>query len=649
MLKNISVKLQLLVVPIIVIIAFVSLYILVLSDLGRLDDKAYKASQANKMIKNMLEARIAEKNFTRRKDPSYVRQLNQLLQTNITLSEELEIRFSQKENKDLVLQAKAYYSEYLNAFKKYQTIREKSLQAEADLIKQARHVEDIALRARGIQKEQRNTLIADKAELDVIVSKIEKASLTNRIIKQLSEIRIAEKNYIRRKDAKYLQLIEQKIEVIHDITDTLKADFKNIQNKKMMDEINASLKQYKKTFQDFSSFREKSFELSANMKKDARGAKELTLKIRADQKAERETIKKSFKNTLLILFLFASVFIVFISLYISYNILNNIKTINSAAKDLASGSGDLTKRINIDGNNEIANVASNINIFIKKVQDAISESINVSAEANSISNELSATSLEIGKRVEDESLLVKDVNTNAIQSLQDSEFVNNAVSKMQTISEQSFIELKATIKEINSLISTVKDSSVKEVELSKKMEDLRNSTNSIKSILELIGDIAEQTNLLSLNAAIEAARAGEHGRGFSVVADEVRKLAGRTQQSLEEINATINAVTHAVDEASDNMQENAKEVAQAAGKAGNVEQSIDTVMSSIEETRVMTEQSSQAVEKLKKGITNISEKMQELNDVSNSNTRSVEEIASAAEHQNNIIDKLNDQLSSFKI
>lgn len=346
--------------------------------------------------------------------------------------------------------------------------------------------------------------------------------------------------------------------------------------------------------------------------------------------------------SLIVLFIGLALFI------IRKTITNPLNTLISRADNLSSGDGDLTRKLAIDGNDEIAEASASINRFIEKVRILISEAKNLSNENSSISHELSSTSLEVGKAVETSMQIVGNT-TNKATSLKNEmkESIGEAKEGKEGLLKANHYLHEANVA-ILSLTKDIQQSAATEIELAHKIQQLSHDAEQVKEVLVVIGDIADQTNLLALNAAIEAARAGEHGRGFAVVADEVRKLAERTQKSLQEINATINVIVQAIVDSSDSMSANSKKVESLAVTASDVEGKINNMFQVMDSATKVSDKTVENYLHTSKDIESMIEGVGKINDISSQNARSVEEIASAAEHLSRMTETLNLKLSEFR-
>ncbi|WP_103594102.1 methyl-accepting chemotaxis protein [Campylobacter concisus] len=335
-------------------------------------------------------------------------------------------------------------------------------------------------------------------------------------------------------------------------------------------------------------------------------------------------------------------------LYSKFSITKPLNELILRATNLSSGDGDLTRKLEVVGKDEIAKASEAINKFIEKVRVLIAQAKDISNENSSIANELSSTSVQTGRGVENSSKIVQSAGKDCaeIQSyMKDSiEVAKGGKDDLQ----KALTYVDETLNTISNLSSEIAQTSDIENQMAGKIEQLSRDAEQVKSVLVVINDIADQTNLLALNAAIEAARAGEHGRGFAVVADEVRKLAERTQKSLTEINATINVIVQAINESSEQMSINSKQISELTGVANNAQNTIRDMSDIMRSAIGLSDKTIEDYIKTGKDIDDIVKSMEGISQISSQSTRSVEEIASAAEHLNKMTDTLNAKLGEFR-
>lgn len=265
----------------------------------------------------------------------------------------------------------------------------------------------------------------------------------------------------------------------------------------------------------------------------------------------------------------------------AHRMVTPIKNMADNLNDIAKGEGDLTKRLTVTGEDEIAQLGRSFNLFVDKLQTIIGDVAHATAKvktaANAIHDQTKVMSRQLISHnnetdqvvtaITEMSATASEVAQNTTQVAEATHAATGDVANAQRCVDASLEEISALMAQINNAASNI--------------QSLSEQSKKINSVLSVIGGIAEQTNLLALNAAIEAARAGEQGRGFAVVADEVRSLASRTQSSTLEINEMLSELHKLVSLAVKTMEESQQSCIRSVDSSRAISESLGSVTSAV--------------------------------------------------------------------
>jgi methyl-accepting chemotaxis protein len=285
-----------------------------------------------------------------------------------------------------------------------------------------------------------------------------------------------------------------------------------------------------------------------------------------------------------------------VGVVLSNTFLRPLQQIKNNLDDIAAGEGDLTRRLPINGDDELGQLAGSFNRFVEKIHGLVRQIVDMTGQLTELVGQVSAQAQRSEEAMERQrhetdqvATAINEMSAAAHEVAQSAQGAAEAAQKTDTEGQAAKLVVDGSITRIHTLVDDIRGSGV-------SLDNLQKDVASIVSVLDVIRSIAEQTNLLALNAAIEAARAGEAGRGFAVVADEVRALASRTQQSTQEIQGMIDRLQKGTEDAVTSMRRSSDAGDVTSEQANKAGQSLDAIAQLIATINAMNAQIASAAE-----------------------------------------------------
>ena len=301
------------------------------------------------------------------------------------------------------------------------------------------------------------------------------------------------------------------------------------------------------------------------------------------------------KIAVIVLVLLAA--LIALSLFFLRKQLKGLFAVRDAMREISRGEADLTQRIAVSGNDEVAETAQAFNQFVAQLNATFvrvrDNALRLAEGVNSVRGTV--------ERIAQEAAAINDIssaNAAAIEEVSVSiSEIAASTNETNGLAHQTGEQSRRSAQEMQAITGRMEQTSTNVEAVAAILDTLAQRSQQIRSITDVIGEIANQTNLLALNAAIEAARAGEQGRGFAVVADEVRKLAERTGKATVEITGMLEAIVTETGSAAGHMQgtlgavsENAQMTTEAGQRMLAMAESMRSVVEKIGDIAAATQE-----------------------------------------------------------
>ncbi|PAR32849.1 methyl-accepting chemotaxis protein [Vibrio metoecus] len=328
-------------------------------------------------------------------------------------------------------------------------------------------------------------------------------------------------------------------------------------------------------------------------------------------------------------------------------IVTPIRQLQQTVREVAKG--NLLVKAQEVGNNEITLLARDVNATVTQLRQTVESLVRISTDVASASTELATVMTQASVNSDQEKQEVEQVASavNQLQSTAQSvtDHAHSADGAAQQANQLASQSLRM-FEESNRATAKMADQLT---EAAQVVNQLKDQSERIGNVTEVIRSISEQTNLLALNAAIEAARAGESGRGFAVVADEVRMLAARTQTSTQEIQTIIEELQNQSNTANSSMHSSLSLLEQNQALAAKVSASLTEINHAITALGQINAQVATASEEQSQVTKDINRNLSNIYELVSQNVTGITQSAAASHELSDLAEQQHQQLQYFRV
>lgn len=372
--------------------------------------------------------------------------------------------------------------------------------------------------------------------------------------------------------------------------------------------------------------------------------------------------RQNFINVLVLEILLFLIVLIVVMITTGLIVKKPINNLIRVVEDMAHGEGDLTVRIPVNHNNELAILSTHFNSLLTKLHVSMTNLHNVGVSSESLGSNLDSNTKELSNIVSEISENMNQVNDrfgvtysemqvseNNVSRIND--FINSVADLIKEQSESVAMSTKAiesmieSVSQIEALTETKlskvqtleAETSRLEIESKHNVNQMMSASKSTKDIISMVGvinSIASRTNLLAMNAAIEAAHAGTAGKGFAVVSGEIRKLAEQTSKNSKNIENSVSQIVAEIETATLSSQNSSAILTNLLGEIKDVAGGLNDTLAGLKE--------------ISRSNTEIISILANLNTLTNSVTASSEEMRSGTAEIKNSITKIMDITSESK-